>query len=97
MKQLRYLLIVPIKEGNIVDSFFLGGGGGQVKEVAFLILLLSFPISDEFSCSLQQKKKKTKKVVEKYWDWELTNETQPIWVSLQIIISCCYDPKGCSY
>lgn len=30
-----------------------------------------------------QKKKKTKTVVEKYWDWELTNETQPIWVSSQ--------------
>ncbi|XP_028098753.1 heat shock protein 90-6, mitochondrial isoform X1 [Camellia sinensis] len=28
----------------------------------------------------EQKKKKTKKVVEKYWDWELTNETQPIWL-----------------
>ncbi|MCE3050457.1 hypothetical protein HAX54_047245 [Datura stramonium] len=27
-----------------------------------------------------EKKKKTKKVVEKYWDWELTNETQPIWL-----------------
>ncbi|KAA0046053.1 heat shock protein 90-6 [Cucumis melo var. makuwa] len=27
-----------------------------------------------------QKKKKTKTVVEKYWDWELTNETQPIWL-----------------
>ncbi|GAB2233740.1 hypothetical protein Droror1_Dr00002969 [Drosera rotundifolia] len=25
-------------------------------------------------------KKKTKKVVERYWDWELTNETQPIWL-----------------
>ncbi|XP_062202113.1 heat shock protein 90-6, mitochondrial-like [Phragmites australis] len=25
-------------------------------------------------------KKKTKTVVEKYWDWELTNETQPIWL-----------------
>ncbi|GAA0143704.1 Hsp90 family chaperone [Lithospermum erythrorhizon] len=25
-----------------------------------------------------EKKKKTKTVVEKYWDWELTNETQPI-------------------
>ncbi|KAL0311149.1 UNVERIFIED_CONTAM: Heat shock protein 90-6, mitochondrial [Sesamum angustifolium] len=24
-------------------------------------------------------KKKTKTVVERYWDWELTNETQPIW------------------
>ncbi|CAN7010845.1 unnamed protein product, partial [Brassica oleracea var. botrytis] len=25
-------------------------------------------------------KKKTKKVIEKYWKWELTNETQPIWL-----------------
>ncbi|XP_038683351.1 heat shock protein 90-6, mitochondrial-like [Tripterygium wilfordii] len=25
-------------------------------------------------------KKKTKTVVERYWDWELTNETQPIWL-----------------
>nr|XP_023916963.1 heat shock protein 90-6, mitochondrial isoform X2 [Quercus suber] len=28
----------------------------------------------------QSEKKKTKTVVEKYWDWELTNETQPIWL-----------------
>ncbi|KAG0469800.1 hypothetical protein HPP92_016500 [Vanilla planifolia] len=27
-----------------------------------------------------ERKKKTKKVVEKYWDWELINETQPIWL-----------------
>lgn len=27
-----------------------------------------------------EKKKKTKTVVEKYWDWELINETQPIWL-----------------
>ncbi|KAJ8480184.1 hypothetical protein OPV22_023911 [Ensete ventricosum] len=27
-----------------------------------------------------ERKKKTKKVVERYWDWELTNETQPIWL-----------------
>ncbi|XP_021301182.1 heat shock protein 90-6, mitochondrial [Herrania umbratica] len=27
-----------------------------------------------------EKKKKTKKVVERFWDWELTNETQPIWL-----------------
>ncbi|KAL5861755.1 hypothetical protein ACOSQ4_003051 [Xanthoceras sorbifolium] len=27
-----------------------------------------------------EKKRKTKTVVEKYWDWELTNETQPIWL-----------------
>lgn len=29
-----------------------------------------------------QKKKKTKTVVEKYWDWEQENETKPLWVSL---------------
>ncbi|XP_017258585.1 heat shock protein 90-6, mitochondrial isoform X2 [Daucus carota subsp. sativus] len=28
----------------------------------------------------EKKKKKTKTVVEKYWDWELTNDTQPIWL-----------------
>ncbi|XVF71765.1 hypothetical protein PTKIN_Ptkin12aG0065300 [Pterospermum kingtungense] len=27
-----------------------------------------------------EKKKKTKKVVERFWDWELENETQPIWL-----------------
>ncbi|MED6215971.1 hypothetical protein PIB30_003173 [Stylosanthes scabra] len=27
-----------------------------------------------------EKKKKTKTVVERYWDWELINETQPIWL-----------------
>ncbi|XP_011085393.1 heat shock protein 90-6, mitochondrial [Sesamum indicum] len=27
-----------------------------------------------------EKKKKTKTIVERYWDWELTNETQPIWL-----------------
>ncbi|XVF21124.1 hypothetical protein REPUB_Repub12eG0063500 [Reevesia pubescens] len=26
------------------------------------------------------KKKKTKKIVERFWDWELANETQPIWL-----------------
>ncbi|RZC89870.1 hypothetical protein C5167_035867 [Papaver somniferum] len=26
------------------------------------------------------KKKKTKTVVERYWDWELTNETKPLWL-----------------
>lgn len=30
--------------------------------------------------SEEKKKKKTKTVVEKYWDWELTNDTQPIWL-----------------
>ncbi|KAL7102530.1 hypothetical protein ACP275_08G125600 [Erythranthe tilingii] len=27
-----------------------------------------------------EKKKKTKTVVERYWDWELANDTQPIWL-----------------
>ncbi|GLT27436.1 hypothetical protein SLA2020_024330 [Shorea laevis] len=27
-----------------------------------------------------EKKKRTKTVVERYWDWELINETQPIWL-----------------
>ncbi|OMP05867.1 Heat shock protein Hsp90 [Corchorus olitorius] len=27
-----------------------------------------------------EKKKKTKKIVERYWDWVLANETQPIWL-----------------
>ncbi|KAG0466658.1 hypothetical protein HPP92_018238 [Vanilla planifolia] len=27
-----------------------------------------------------EKKKKKKSVTEKYWDWELTNETKPIWM-----------------
>ncbi|ERN10631.1 heat shock protein 90-6, mitochondrial [Amborella trichopoda] len=27
-----------------------------------------------------EKKKKTKTVVERYWDWELTNETKPLWL-----------------
>ncbi|OIW16428.1 hypothetical protein TanjilG_19144 [Lupinus angustifolius] len=27
-----------------------------------------------------EKKKKTKTVVERYWDWDLTNETQPLWL-----------------
>ncbi|KDP29908.1 hypothetical protein JCGZ_18477 [Jatropha curcas] len=30
--------------------------------------------------STTEKKKKTKTVVERYWDWELTNETQPLWL-----------------
>lgn len=35
---------------------------------------------DEQDDTTEKKKKKTKTVVEKYWDWELTNETQPIWL-----------------
>ncbi|RWR73862.1 heat shock protein 90-6, mitochondrial isoform X3 [Cinnamomum micranthum f. kanehirae] len=35
---------------------------------------------DEENETKTEKKKKTKKVVEKYWEWELTNETQPIWL-----------------
>ncbi|PHT43042.1 hypothetical protein CQW23_17067 [Capsicum baccatum] len=60
--------------GNIVDIF------EEKRRGCFVDSTVVFPISDEISNSLQQKKKKTKKVVEKYWDWELTNETQPIWL-----------------
>ncbi|XP_011048938.1 PREDICTED: heat shock protein 83 isoform X1 [Populus euphratica] len=35
---------------------------------------------DEQDDTTEKKKKKTKTVVEKYWDWELSNETQPIWL-----------------
>ncbi|XP_010657447.1 heat shock protein 90-6, mitochondrial isoform X1 [Vitis vinifera] len=35
---------------------------------------------DEQDEKAEQKKKKTKTVVERYWDWEQTNETQPIWL-----------------
>ncbi|KAL2240850.1 UNVERIFIED_CONTAM: Heat shock protein 90-6, mitochondrial, partial [Sesamum indicum] len=30
---------------------------------------------------VEQKRKTTKPVVERYWDWELTNWTHPIWLS----------------
>ncbi|RRT35352.1 hypothetical protein B296_00045609 [Ensete ventricosum] len=32
-----------------------------------------------FSANWQDEKKKKKTVTEKYWDWELANETKPIW------------------
>ncbi|MED6114432.1 hypothetical protein PIB30_116748 [Stylosanthes scabra] len=35
---------------------------------------------DEEDGKTEKKKKKTKTVVERYWDWELINETQPIWL-----------------
>lgn len=35
---------------------------------------------DDQDENTEKKKKKTKTVVEKYWDWELINETQPIWL-----------------
>lgn len=47
-----------------------------------------------FALSFVQKKKKTKKVVERYWEWELTNETKPIWVShdpmLLLVLDICF-------
>lgn len=36
-------------------------------------------LSETFPQGEKKKVKKTK--TEKYWDWELTNETKPIWVS----------------
>ncbi|KOM46326.1 hypothetical protein LR48_Vigan07g003000 [Vigna angularis] len=44
-----------------------------------------------------EKKKKTKTVVEKYWDWELTNETQPIWGEVEfrsILFVPAFAPSG---
>lgn len=35
-----------------------------------------------------EKQKKKKTITEKYWDWELANETKPIWVSVQFLL--CY-------
>lgn len=35
---------------------------------------------EEASKEEGEKKKKTKTITEKYWDWELTNETKPIWM-----------------
>ncbi|KAL7142388.1 hypothetical protein ABFS83_08G119800 [Erythranthe nasuta] len=37
-------------------------------------------IKDEQDGKTEPKKKKTKTVVERYWDWELANDTQPIWL-----------------
>jgi hypothetical protein len=39
-----------------------------------------------------EKQKKKKTITEKYWDWELANETKPIWVSVvtvALIIEIC--------
>lgn len=44
---------------------------------------------DEENEKTEVQKKKTKTVVEKYWDWELANETQPIWVSLNSFFFVC--------
>lgn len=43
-------------------------------------------------CVFLQGEKKTKKTTktEKYWDWELANETKPIWVS-KICEPCLYN------
>ncbi|XP_026438292.1 heat shock protein 90-6, mitochondrial-like isoform X1 [Papaver somniferum] len=37
-------------------------------------------VKKEGDDSQTEKKKKTKTVVERYWDWELTNETKPLWL-----------------
>jgi hypothetical protein len=34
---------------------------------------------------LQYKKKKS--ITEKYWDWELANDTKPIWVCMFVLQS----------
>ncbi len=40
----------------------------------------------QYSYLLQEEKKTKKTVTEKYWDWELANETKPIWVSAIICV-----------
>eukprot|EP00252_Welwitschia_mirabilis_P018001 TRINITY_DN40147_c0_g1_i1.p1 TRINITY_DN40147_c0_g1~~TRINITY_DN40147_c0_g1_i1.p1 ORF type:complete len:801 (-),score=154.32 TRINITY_DN40147_c0_g1_i1:316-2718(-) len=37
-------------------------------------------VPDDSEAAKAEGKKKTKTITEKYWDWELTNETQPIWM-----------------
>lgn len=63
----------------------------EVRLVTDMVIMISFTCNRVFQancpdyehlCGFQgekQKKKTTK--TEKYWDWELTNETKPIWVS----------------
>ncbi|KAL6844838.1 hypothetical protein ACP4OV_025497 [Aristida adscensionis] len=34
----------------------------------------------QFNANFSEKKKKKKTITEKYWDWELANETKPIWM-----------------
>jgi hypothetical protein len=65
------------------------------RRCILLILLVNKIIARlTYNFILLQKKKKTKTVVEKYWDWELTNETQPIWVSLEFLnLLVYYDLK----
>lgn len=43
---------------------------------------------------MSQKKKKTKSVVGRDWDWELTNERQPIWVSLLYLYLLCFATRA---
>lgn len=50
----------------------------QNQRIARCVRIVSLELMSFFITF--QRKKKTKKVVERYWDWELTNETQPIWV-----------------
>lgn len=47
--------------------------------------LLSIPSDSICLCYKGEKKKVKKTKTEKYWDWELANETKPIWVSLRYI------------
>ena len=63
-----YLLLFPCSENLSWSDQIIA----RCARIVSLELLCPF--------SLKQRKKKTKKVVERYWDWELTNETQPIWV-----------------
>jgi len=48
-------------------------------------------VEDDTAEVKEGEKKKTKTVTEKYWDWELANETKPIWVRY-LYVMCA---KGC--
>jgi len=71
----------------------------EVLVWSFWISVLYFRFSNVLSIwsvlllSYQGDTNKTKKTkTEKYWDWELANETKPIWVSLSYYT--CFDGVG---
>jgi len=47
-------------------------------------------VEDDSAEVKEGEEKKTKTVTGKYWDWELENETKPIWIShLYVIVPIC--------
>jgi hypothetical protein len=94
LRLMRTLQKLKQKEMVLKQKAMVKSKKRQVCKWQKLVLLHRFPVSQillrRFCLILlvdtllwcQQTKKKTKTVVEKYWDWELTNETQPIWVRI---------------